>query len=177
MIQVQSIRDIAKGSSLWNTYGAIGNGPLLFNYGFCVVDNLEPDGSSNDVWEFWTTTRLTRTSTTLLTTKTTTTISTANSTAATPATMIKIADLQTGPKAYSYCGFIRALDYFYNTLQPKDCDKGSEDPDDTEVSHDDMEAFLNDCDNQQVNSFRDDDNEEAIEEDEVDDDDDEVNKS
>jgi hypothetical protein len=33
------------------TYGAKGNAQLLFNYGFCIANNLEPDGSSNDIVE------------------------------------------------------------------------------------------------------------------------------
>ncbi len=40
------------GETLRLTYGAKGNAQLLLNYGFTIPNNLEPDGSSNDVLEF-----------------------------------------------------------------------------------------------------------------------------
>lgn len=51
-VVVQAMTNLAPGTPLHITYGAQGNGPLLFNYGFCIENNLEPDGSSNDILEF-----------------------------------------------------------------------------------------------------------------------------
>lgn len=42
---------IKAGTALQITYGAKGNAQLLFNYGFAIYNNVEPDGSSNDVVE------------------------------------------------------------------------------------------------------------------------------
>jgi hypothetical protein len=39
----------ARGDEIFETYGAKGNGPLFVHYGFALMDNAEPDGSSNDV--------------------------------------------------------------------------------------------------------------------------------
>jgi len=50
-VEVTSCVDIERGSVLAITYGAKGNAQLLFNYGFCIANNLEPDGSSNDIVE------------------------------------------------------------------------------------------------------------------------------
>jgi hypothetical protein len=44
--------NIATGETLRITYGAQSNAQLLLNYGFCVTDNMEPDGSCNDVLQF-----------------------------------------------------------------------------------------------------------------------------
>ena len=43
---------LAQQDSLRITYGAQSNAQLLVNYGFCIPDNVEPDGSSNNVYEF-----------------------------------------------------------------------------------------------------------------------------
>ena len=43
---------IAAGAALTITYGAQPNAQLYVNYGFCVYENFEPDGSSNDVLEY-----------------------------------------------------------------------------------------------------------------------------
>ena len=50
-IEVVADRDLPPGSILHDTYGAKGNAQLLNRYGFCIANNLEPDGSSNDVVE------------------------------------------------------------------------------------------------------------------------------
>ena len=52
-VLVKAIQTIKKGETLRITYGARANGVLLLNYGFCIPDNVEPDGSSNDTLEFW----------------------------------------------------------------------------------------------------------------------------
>lgn len=51
-IQVSAKCNLKLGTSLGITYGAKANQVLLLRYGFCLDDNIEPDGSSNDVVEF-----------------------------------------------------------------------------------------------------------------------------
>lgn len=48
-VQVTASCDIAAGSALCITYGARGNAQLLFNYGFCIPNNIEPDGKSRKI--------------------------------------------------------------------------------------------------------------------------------
>lgn len=48
---MSTLFDLAKGEQLLATYGTKGNHQLLLSYGFCIPDNVEPDGSSNDVYE------------------------------------------------------------------------------------------------------------------------------
>ena len=43
--------DLEKDSTPGITYGAKGNAQLLSRYGFTLENNLEPDGSSNDIFE------------------------------------------------------------------------------------------------------------------------------
>lgn len=50
-VQAIAKEDIQMGKTLQITYGARGNAQLLFNYGFTLDNNVEPDGSSNDVVE------------------------------------------------------------------------------------------------------------------------------
>lgn len=50
-VQATAMEDIQIGKTLQITYGAIGNAQLLLNYGFALDNNVEPDGSSNDVVE------------------------------------------------------------------------------------------------------------------------------
>jgi hypothetical protein len=51
IMTVKSVMDLQPGDALTLTYGALGNPQLLLNYGFTIPQNLEPDGSSNDVLE------------------------------------------------------------------------------------------------------------------------------
>ena len=53
LVVVKTTQQILGGSPLKITYGAQANGPLLLNYGFCIEPNIEPDGSSNDTYEFF----------------------------------------------------------------------------------------------------------------------------
>ncbi|CAB9522451.1 expressed unknown protein [Seminavis robusta] len=85
VIVVTASRNIETGEKLRITYGARSNAQLLYNYGFCIPDNIEPDGSANDFLE----------------------VSVGKSTETN--TTVK---LQAGPKAYSFHGFINALDSF-----------------------------------------------------------------
>ena len=50
-IDVTTTKEILKNETIRNTYGSKGNGQLLSSYGFCIANNIEPDGSSNDVYE------------------------------------------------------------------------------------------------------------------------------
>jgi hypothetical protein len=81
------------GDALVITYGAQGNAALLLNYGFCIPRNLEPDGSSNDVYEL------------LLEPK----ACQGDERAAGTGTIAAV-PLRTGPKSYSYGGLVRALE-------------------------------------------------------------------
>jgi hypothetical protein len=44
---------VSAGTPLSLTYGAQSNAQLLLNYGFCLPDNVEPDGSSNNTYELY----------------------------------------------------------------------------------------------------------------------------
>ena len=50
-VEVVADCDLSPGSTIHDTYGAKGNAQLLNRYGFSISNNLEPDGSSNDVVE------------------------------------------------------------------------------------------------------------------------------
>jgi hypothetical protein len=50
-VQATALEPLEAGTTLQITYGAKGNAQLLFNYGFAIANNVEPDGSSNDVVE------------------------------------------------------------------------------------------------------------------------------
>lgn len=80
---VKAVVRIEKGDTLRITYGAQSNAQLLLNYGFCLLNNLEPDGSSNDTLEFY----------------------------ATPNSKTPIF-LRAGPKSYSYGCFVSAVESF-----------------------------------------------------------------
>jgi hypothetical protein len=116
-IQVKSTKLIPKESLLAITYGAKGNAPLLLNYGFTIPQNLEPDGSSNDILEFG---------------------------KGNGHDNNVVLELQTGFKSYSYGCFVKALEHYYDTKDKAiGMDYGGPDDDQEE---DDMEAFLNECD-------------------------------
>eukprot|EP00985_Skeletonema_marinoi_P031318 scaffold37618_cov241-Skeletonema_marinoi.AAC.1 len=124
---------VANGTKLQMTYGAKSNSTLLGRYGFCIADNVEPDGSCNDVVEI----ELKE-----------------------EAPPVK---LQRGPKSYTYGPFIKALKVFYDAgndarrddddnytsnkhLQDESVnddanDRGEEDDNDDGG----LQAFLDDC--------------------------------
>jgi hypothetical protein len=111
-VMVKAVTDIAIGDTLKITYGAQGNAQLFLNYGFCVADNWEPDGSSNDALEFF---------------------RDAND-------LEPVAFLRTGPKSYTYGPFVKALESF------------RDDNAERKTEHDfvDLEAFLDECDDEGV---------------------------
>jgi hypothetical protein len=50
-VLVYTSRCLSSGSTLRMTYGAKGNVTLLGRYGFAILNNVEPDGSCNDLLE------------------------------------------------------------------------------------------------------------------------------
>ena len=109
-VVVKTSQNIKKDEGLRLTYGAQSNSQLLLNYGFTIPNNIEPDGSSNDFLEF----------------------------SCEGSDQNQIA-LRTGPKAYCYGGFVKALEQ----TESRDSDDLIPEGDD---DGDDMEAFLNECD-------------------------------
>ena len=129
-IMVKASQKIEANEDLRLTYGAQSNSQLFLNYGFTIPNNIEPDGSSNDFFEF-------------------------NSGIT----------LRTGPKSYSYGGFVKALEEMTRGNN-NNADLMFEDE-----MEDDMEAFLNECDpSDQVDIYKEvqhddeDDEKEAIQE-------------
>jgi hypothetical protein len=114
-IVVRAAEAVHAGDVLRITYGAQGNAQLLLNYGFCIPNNHEPDGSSNDVLEFF--------PSTLAADKDT------------------VVSLRAGPKSYSYGGLTNALDHFCTSRESE----GLENNDEEDGGPDDMEAFLDGC--------------------------------
>jgi hypothetical protein len=116
-IVVRAAENVHAGDVLRITYGAQGNAQLLLNYGFSIPNNLEPDGSSNDVLEFF------------------------------PSTLAadkeNVVALRAGPKSYSYGGLTKALDHFCTSRESEGL--GNNDDDDEDGGPDDMEAFLDEC--------------------------------
>ena len=118
-IEVVADRDLQPGSTLHDTYGAKGNAQLLNRYGFCIANNLEPDGSSNDVVEI----------------------------------SLKEGqppvELRAGPKSYTYGKLARMV----GMIQDKDGSaEGANGANEQEAGseEDDMEAFLNQCDEEEA---------------------------
>ena len=115
-IEVVADRDLSSGSTIHDTYGAKGNSQLLSRYGFSIPNNLEPDGSSNDLVEL----------------------------------SLKdggpMVELRAGPKSYTYGKFARMLEMFQETDGSEEANNDEQE----EVSGmDDMEAFLNQCDEEE----------------------------
>jgi hypothetical protein len=115
---VRTVQTIAPNETLRITYGAQSNGHLLLNYGFSLSDNNEPDGSSNNVYEFHID--------------------------GTPGSDPNVIRLRLGPKSYTYGPLVQVLE----ALGPRDeqtsgnmgfDEEGDFGPDD------DMDAFLNEC--------------------------------
>ncbi|GAX15889.1 hypothetical protein FisN_2Lh375 [Fistulifera solaris] len=82
-VVVKALRDISPGEVLRITYGALPNSLLLMNYGFCLEENYEPDGSSNDILAF-----------------------------EPIAGGALVIDLRTGPKSYTYGKLVQALECY-----------------------------------------------------------------
>ena len=129
---VSTVQDVAAQQELFITYGALGNGPLLLKYGFCLTvdttngwsSNVEPDGSSNDVLEL----RLD------------------------PASDV-VLELRTGPKAYTFGPLTKAVGQFQQQQVSRNTSDGANGVND---DLDDMEAFLNDAEEEEGQEFMDD---------------------
>ena len=119
-------------TKLQMTYGAKSNSTLLGRYGFCIANNVEPDGSCNDVLEIE-----------LKEDK-------------------PPVKLRRGPKSYTYGLFVKALQLFHdddsaggiddmsNSVRDRrNCyDDGQEEEEEEESMNEDdggMQAFLDDC--------------------------------
>lgn len=107
-VEVKTLRSLVGGDAVRDTYGAKGNPQLLSNYGFCIRDNLEPDGSSNDILEF-----------------------------ELPGELGSV-DLRAGPKAYTYGGFVKAVEMLAAGVESK----GRSNDEECEDMQDDMDAFV-----------------------------------
>jgi SET domain len=108
--------DLRVGDALVITYGAQGNASLLLNYGFCIANNVEPDGSSNDTYELM----------------------------LGPAVARRVVTLRAGPKEYSYGALVNALDAVVDAFQLSTPQEQPEHIARSKV--DDMETFLDECD-------------------------------
>ena len=161
-LEVASTETLSTGQPLRLTYGAQGNQQLLVNYGFCIRDNVEPDGSSNDVLEF----KLPAGKKTMKTR----TVSrkrkiTNDSTAPTNQDQRETTtvSLRMGPKSYTYGSFVKALEWFFPRRDDDDDDndemmmtcnssmrKRCDGEDSTSKNDQDgMDLFLNSCENEE----------------------------
>lgn len=135
-IIVSSTQEIKQSDTLRITYGAQSNARLLLNYGFCIANNIEPDGSSNDCLD--------------LKIKTT-------------AGKVVGVELRAGPKAHSFHGFVNALDAFHQQLRlPKE--EESNQPNETE-GFQDFEENEEDFEQFEVDMYAMENDEEGSEED------------
>ncbi len=129
---VTSTVDIDPEECIRLTYGAKANAELLLNYGFCIPNNVEPDGSSNDILEFR-----------------------ANSSSQGENFHAKSISLRAGPKSYSYGGFVAALEEYFApeklTSIPGDGEERASSTEDHEQNRipSDFEDFLNECENEE----------------------------
>lgn len=122
---VTSTVDIDPGESIRLTYGAKANAQLLLNYGFCIPNNIEPDGSSNDILEFR-----------------------ANSSLQGASSHSKSISLRAGPKSYTYGGFVAALEDYFASEGGEGHGSSIEGHEQTETPND-FEDFLNECENEE----------------------------
>eukprot|EP00970_Alexandrium_tamarense_P016856 scaffold7698_cov186-Alexandrium_tamarense.AAC.3 len=119
---VTANKRLTLGSELQMTYGAKGNAALLGRYGFCIENNIEPDGSCNDILEIQLKPEDTQ-----------------------------IVQLQRGPKAYSYGPFVKAMGLFDETADGSH-EMEFTDEGDANVEHDTdagLDDFMNSCDNEE----------------------------
>ena len=125
---VKASDDIDSGESIRLTYGAKANAQLLLNYGFCIQDNVEPDGSSNDILEFRALS------------------SSVEDSGENPreSSGDKSITLRAGPKSYSYGGFVAALEEYFSPEKSTSI----ENQDDNGVPNE-FEDFLNECENEE----------------------------
>jgi len=141
-VVVEAVEDLHPGDDLYITYGAIGNAQLLVNFGFCLPDNLEPDGSANTVYRL----RLRR-------------CNNGGTEGEYDEKTEPAVPLRAGPKSYSYGGFVKAIECCFPTAQAKHKTKNSRDVGEDSANDrdagadadadDDMEAFLNECEEEE----------------------------
>jgi hypothetical protein len=120
VVQTRHAVDMPIGTSLCITYGAQSNAQLLLNYGFCLSQNIEPDGSSNNTYELH--------------------LKDGQEDATTSSAII----LRLGPKSYTYGPLAQVLQAL--SIPSTQQDSGIINEEDSSGDNDnDMEAFLNEC--------------------------------
>lgn len=124
VVNVVATKEILPNESIRITYGAKPNSVLLVNYGFTIPNNMEPDGSSNDILEFYPPSSSRSNSGT-------------RGDSTTPITI-----LRTGPPSYTYGCFTTALQAFFEAGVANSTTPGHNYDD----NDDDLEQFLDDCD-------------------------------
>jgi hypothetical protein len=147
VVDVIATKDIQPNESIRITYGAKPNSVLLVNYGFTIPNNMEPDGSSNDVLDFY---------------------APLSSLSSKPSTICEespITVLRTGPPSYTYGCFTTALQSFLTEQVPMNSATVRQNFIDND---DDMEQFLNDCDEEEEDNESDDGNDETYDDDDND---------
>lgn len=137
-IIVKARQNIAKNTVIRDTYGAKGNAQLLRRYGFCLPDNLEPDGSSNDILELDISQLL---SSVLPDSPVSSLNRNLKSSTESPVRSV-LMNLRAGPKAYTYGGFVKVVEMCLNHEKDTSA-SGSIAP--SQVKDDDLDAFLNEC--------------------------------
>lgn len=137
-VVVTAHQTFSAGEALRITYGARSNAQLLLNYGFCIPDNVEPDGSSNDFLE----------------------LDCGDSTAASRGRKkehttinddkepISTIVLRAGPKAHCFHGFVNALDQYVVKPAPRkggdpECDEDEFGENEKEFEEWDMDMTCN----------------------------------
>ena len=140
-------KHLQKGTIINDTYGAKGNAQLLNRYGFCLPSNIEPDGSSNDVLELDIQHHLLGVTTLLKSSK----IKQQpkideqkeNEFCAHHSNSSMNVYLRTGPKSYTFGGFVKALEICRCYI----CDyEDQQEKMSISYSDDELEAFLDECD-------------------------------
>ena len=129
---VKSTIDINVGESIRLTYGAKSNAQLLLNYGFCIPQNLEPDGSSNDNLEFRVPSSLGGDN---------------NDNSGDKKFSDKCISLRAGPKSYSYGGFAATLEEYFTKEKSAGILENGNEKNDNGIPPD-FEDFLNECENE-----------------------------
>jgi hypothetical protein len=137
VVKVVATKEILPNESIRITYGAKPNSVLLVNYGFTIPNNMEPDGSSNDILEFYPPSSS----------------SSNNGTKRCDTTTTPITILRTGPPSYTYGCFTTALQAFFEAGVVNSTTPGQR----YDGNDDDLEQFLDDCDEKENDDDDDDD--------------------
>lgn len=146
-IFVKARIDISENTIIRDTYGAKGNAQLLRRYGFCLPNNLEPDGSSNDILELDVSSLLALVIPISPVSSDENRSTTSNKLEAGSEEVI---DLRAGPKSYTYGGFVKALE---KCLRFVDDQNNTESNAPARDKFDDIDSFLNECEEDEEDDF------------------------